>query len=178
MKSIAIQFHATTEELLEYVVSVSVEHGLVITMMVLKPFSLTTLDSEPSLGEITDKLQQGDLRLVLNTENPNNDVISPNKFLDANPGSILIDVGTLSDSGLKESALSFMSDQKDKVLIAGKLASKLKKLTKAGAIAVNPVTGAEANIRSHRYTNGAKLMFNEGVKILPIAGNSLYKLPD
>lgn len=106
------------------------------------------------------------------------DATSPNNFYDLNQGTIGLHIGRLTEQGLKESALAFMSDDKDKVAIANKVASKLKKLTKAGAIAVNPVNGAEANARSHRYTSGAKALYDEGIKILPVAGNSFFKFSD
>lgn len=116
--------------------------------------------------------------MVLSTSSPSINSTSPNSFLDENPGSIVLDFGSLSDLGLGESALSFISDEKDKVSIANKVASRLKKMTKTGVIAVSPINGAEVKIRSHRYTEGAKLRYDEGMKILPIAGNNLYKIPD
>ncbi|GGJ05859.1 hypothetical protein GCM10007978_49310 [Shewanella hanedai] len=176
MKSISIQFHATSEELLNFVISVSSELKLVVTMMTLKPFNLTIVEGKLELSEFLDKLKVGDLRLVLSTATPCIEFTSPNNFLDANSGSILIDIGPLSDLGLEESALSFISSEKDKISIANNVSSKLKRITKAGAIAVNPINGAEAKIRTHRYTQGAKVMADNGVKILPIAGNSFYKL--
>lgn len=178
MKSISIQFHATTEELVNFIVSVSSELGLIITMMILKPFNLKVIEGNLTLSDLASKLKEGDLRLVLNVGRPCIESTSPNRFLDENPGSIVLDIGSLSALGLKESALSFMSDEKDKISIANKVASQLKKITRTGAVAVNPVNGAEAKIRSHRFTEGAKLKYDEGIKILPVAGNSLYKLSD
>ncbi|KZN66403.1 hypothetical protein [Pseudoalteromonas luteoviolacea] len=178
MKSISIQFHATTEEIFNFVASVSSELGLIITMMILKPFNLERVEGEFSLCNLNAKLEEGDLRLVLNTNSPCLESKSPNSFLDENPGSIVIDIGSLSSLGLQESALSFISDEKAKISVANKVASRLKNITKTGAVAVNPVNGAEAKIRSHRFTEGAKLKYDEGIKILPVAGNSLYKLSD
>jgi len=106
------------------------------------------------------------------------DATSPNNFYDLNQGTIGLHIGRLSEQGLKESALAFMSDDKEKAAIATKVASKLKRLTKAGAIVVNPINGAEANARSHRYTSGAKALYDDGVKILRVAGNSFFKLFD
>jgi len=178
MKSISIQFHATTEELLNFIVSASSELGLIMTMMILRPFNLKIVEGGLTHSELASKLKEGDLRLVLSTNSPSIDSTSPNSFLDKNPGSIVLDFGRLSDLGLGESALSFISDEKDKISIANKVASRLKKITKTGVIAVSPINGAEVKIPSHRYTEGAKLGYDEGIKILPIAGNNLYKLPD
>ncbi len=175
MKKIMIQFHATLEELVEYLNSVSSELGLVMTMMILKPFALNVVKGELSLDELA---LERDIRILLTKAEPNLEGESPNKFYDLNPGTVDLDIGKLSKIGLHESALSFMSDDKEKISLANKLASRLKKRTHAGAIAVNPVSGAEANARTHRYTDGAKAMYNDGVKILPVAGNCFFKLAD
>lgn len=46
MKKIMIQFHATLEELVEYINSISSELGLFVTVMVLRPFALRETDGE------------------------------------------------------------------------------------------------------------------------------------
>ncbi len=175
MKKIMIQFHSTLEELVGYINSVSPEFGLIVTVMVLRPFALKEIDGELSVEELN---VEGDIRIILTDQKPAMDASSPNNFYDLNQGTIGLHIGRLTKQGLKESALGFMSDDKEKAAIANKVASRLKKLTKAGAIAVNPVSGAEANARSHRYTEGAKAMYNDGVKILPLAGNCYFKLAD
>ncbi len=175
MKKIMIQFHATLEELVEYINSVSSEFGLFVTVMLLRPFALKEIDGELSVEELS---VDGDIRIILTTQKPSMDVTSPNNFYDLNQGTIGLHIGRLTVQGLKESALAFMSDDKEKAAIANKVASRLKMLTKAGAIAVNPISGAEASARSHRYTVGAKAMYDDGVKILPLAGNSFFKLAD
>lgn len=175
MKKVMIQFHATLEELVEYINSSHSEFGLFMVMMVGKPFTLNEVDGEISVDDL--KLD-GDIRVFFLKEKPNISAASQNEFYDLNPGSIGLHIGRMTEEGLKESALSFMSDDKDKASLANKFASRLKKITKSGATAVNPVNGAKANVRSHRYTEGAKSMYDQGVKILPVAGNSLYELSD
>lgn len=175
MKKIMIQFHAMSEELVEYINSVNSEFGLFMVLMTIRPFDLKEVGGEISIDDL--KLD-GDVRIIFIKENPNTAASSQNEFYDLNLGSIGLHVGRLTENGLKESALAFMSDDKDKIAIANKFASQLKKMTKVGATAVNPFNGAEANIRSHRYTEGAKSMYDQGVNMIPVAGNSFYKLPD
>ncbi len=175
MRKIMIQFHATPDELIDYLNSISSEFNLIMIMMVLRPFTMKVIENELSLDMLS---LDNDIRIILTKERPNMDTSSPNKFYDLNPGTINLDVGRLDSIGLQESALSFMSDEKGKIVIADKLAAKLKKITKAGAVVVNPVTGAEANARSHRYTQGAKSKYDQGIRILPIAGNCIFKLSD
>lgn len=168
-----IQFHATLEELIEYVHSISIELGLFVTVMDLRPFALREVDDELNVKVLNI---DSEVRFIFTTQKPSMDAISPNNFYDLNPGTIGLYVGRMTEQGLKESSLAFMSDDKEKTAIANKVASRLKKITKAGAIAINPANGAEANVRSHRYTEGAKALYDKGVKILPIAGNSFFKL--
>ena len=175
MKKIMIQFHATLEELVDYINLVSAELGLFVTVMILRPFTLREINGELSVEELN---VDGDIRIILTAQNPSVDASSPNNFYDLNQGTIGLHIGRLTEQGLKESALAFMSDDKEKAAIANKVASRLKNLTKAGAIAVNPVNGAEASVRSHRYTEGAKAMYDDGMKILPLAGNNFFKLVD
>ncbi|MDP5189635.1 hypothetical protein [Rheinheimera baltica] len=173
MKKIMIQFHATLEELVEYINLVNSELGLFVTVMVLRPFTLREIGGKLSAEELK---ADGDIRTIFTAQKPSLDASSPNNFYDLNQGAIGLHIGRLTEQGLKESALAFMSNDKEKVAIANKIASRLKKLTKAGAIAVNPVNGAEASARSHRYTDGAKALYDDGVKILPLAGNNFFKL--
>lgn len=175
MKKIMIQFHATLDELVEYANSISSEFSLVRSLMCLRPFAVSEIDRELSAEDIN--IDCG-VRIIFTKQKPSLNASSPNNFYDLNPGTVDLDIGRLTKYGLKESALSFMSDDGEKIAIANKLASRLKKITKAGAIAVNPVSGAEANARSHRYTGGAKALYDDGVRILPIAGNIFFKLPD
>lgn len=175
MKKIMIQFHATLDELVDYVNRISSELGLFVTVMALKPFSLREVDGELCVNTMSI---DGDVRIIFTTQKPSTDASTPNCFYDQNPGTIGLHIGRMTEQGLKESSLAFMSDDNEKIAIANKAASKLKKITKSGVIAVNPVNGGEANIRSHRYTEGAKDLYDEGVKILPLAGNSILKLSD
>ena len=169
-----IQFHATLDELTQFVNSISSKLGLFITLMGLRPFVLKEVNEELCVETLIDS----DIRIILTMQKPSLDASSPNNFYDLNPGTIGLHIGQMTKQGLKESSLAFMSNDKEKAAIANKVASGLKKITKAGAIVVNPLNGAKANARSHRYTEGAKDLHDKGMKILPLAGNSFYKLSD
>lgn len=173
MKKIMIQFHATIEELVEYVNIVRSEFELVVTLMILRPFAIREIEGDLSVEDLN---VDSDIRIIFTSWVPSLGASSPNNFYDLNPGTIGLHIGQLTEQRLKESALAFISDDEEKAAIANKLASRLKKITKAGAIAVNPINGAESNARSHRYTAGAKAMYDNGIKILPVAGNSFFKL--
>ena len=177
MYSVLVQFHSTVEELVEFVQFTSSTFDLATVLLILKPFEVEVVSGGLKLLEVKEVLQSSDVRLVLLRESVDVSALNPDDFLKKNPDSIEFDVGRSIDKTLEESALSFMSNSEDAYSIAKKIASKLKKITKAGVIAVNPESGDEAKIRNHRYTKGAKLMYDEGFKILPVAGNNFLKLP-
>lgn len=175
MKKIMIQFHATIEEIVEFINMVSKELGLKVSVMILKPFAIKEINDSISLGDIDlDKM----IRVIFSKNNLNLRAISPNVFYDLNPDVINLDIGQLKLGGLEESALSFMSNNSDQIAIANKVASKLKKMTKSGVIAVNPETGDESMVKSNRYTAGAKEMYLNGIKILATGGFINFKLVD
>lgn len=175
MKKMMIQFHATPEELVDYANSITSELGLFMAVMVLKPFALRKADGNLSVDELSIN---GDIRVFFATQKLSMDASSPNHFYDLNPAAIGLHIGRLSEQGLGESTLAYMSDDKASAVIASKVASRLKKLTRSGVIAVNPVNGIEGSVRSHRYTSGAKKLYDKGIKMLPVAGHVFFKLAD
>lgn len=177
MKSLLIQFHAEPGEIVEFVDTVSRELGLAVALIALNPFGVTPMTHFKCAGEVSSFAGSVDLRIAMKEGGLNLRAESPNNFLDLNPGCITLSVGRFAEEGLNESSFSFMSCDAQAICVASKVARSLKRLTKAGAVAVNPDTGAEVMIRSHRYTAGAKRKYDEGVRILPVAGKSLYKLP-
>lgn len=177
MKSVLIQFHSTVEELVGFIQSIGSDLGLVMVLMILKPFRVEVVSGELDLMKIKEALRESDVRLLLLNKDARMGATTPDEFLRQNPGSIEFDVGSDTGVTLHESALSFMSDDENAYAVAKKIASELKKITKAGVVAVNPDSGAEAKIRTHRYTQGAKLRCDQGVKILPVAGKSFLRLP-
>lgn len=178
MKSISIQFHATIEELVQFVETASADLGLPVTMMVLQPFSLKSVDGKIDIDELLALLEDSFVEFVLSADEVNENATSTLNFADHNPGRIYVQIGQSTPGSLQQSALMFMSDDEDKIRTANRVASRLKKMTKAGMIAVNPDTGAEAKIRIFRYTDGAKAKYDEGIKLLPVAGKSILKIPD
>ena len=177
MRKMSIQFHATIGELVEFVETVSSDLGLLVTKMVLKPFSLKDVDGKLDIDELLTQLESSYVEFILSADKINRNATSPLNFADVNPGRTYVQIGKSVSGGLQESCLSFMSDDEDKIKIAAKVASKLKKITKVGMIVVNPDTGAEANSRNRRYTEGAKTEYDKGVKLFPVAGKNILKIP-
>lgn len=173
MRKMTTQFHATLEEIVGYANSVKSELGLVVTLANFRPFLPKIVEGDLTVHDLDD----GRYDIIVFTKlKPVTNAASQTVFFDLNPGMVNLRVGGLTEKGLEESALSFMSDDDEKIALATKLASRLKKLTKAGAVVCNPITGAEAFNRNRRYTPGAKLLCEAGVKILALGGRNFYKL--
>ncbi|MFN7168239.1 MAG: hypothetical protein ACK4NV_14410 [Pannonibacter sp.] len=173
MRKMTTQFHATLEEIVGYANSVKSEFGLAVTLANFRPFALKIVEGDLTVHDLDHGLYINivftKLKLVTNAA-------SQIAFYDLNPGMVNLRVGGLTEKGLEESFLTFMSDDDEKIALATKLASRLKKLTKAGVVGCNPITGAEGFNRNHRYTPGAKLLCEAGVKILSLTGSTFYKL--
>lgn len=178
MKKISIQFHATPEELFDFLNSLRNVLEFSLGVIGWNPFSLMLVnrDVDFNFKDLTIIERKDFLRIVMSSKESLLHANSENHFYDKNPGCVTIDIGDLTVNSLKESVLSFMSSNEEEILFASKIASNLKKHTSVGAVAVNPDTGAEAKIGAHRYTQGAKYLYDCGVKMLPMAGKAYLKL--
>lgn len=178
MKSISMQFHATPDELFKFLWEVGSELSLNIIVASLRPFKLKKISSFRDIELLATELGENRyLRTHLLVKDADCSADTPNDFLDLNKGCTVVNMGNLSDSGLEESSFMFRSEDEQAAEVAKKIASKLKKASKAGVLAINPVNKVEVLYKSHRYTDGAKHLYDAGVKLLPLAGNSLLKIP-
>ncbi len=171
MKKINLQLHITPDEVIEFVNSIKQEFGLYITVMGFNPFRL-----EERTKLSTSDMTHHDYFIFFTLNKPNLNATSQYGFFDANTARIKLVVGKLYDSKLQESALFSTSETKEEVVIANKVASKLKKLTKAGAKIIDSETKIEHNYPRHRYTAGAQKMYKEGIKMLDIGGGNFLEL--
>ena len=160
---IMMQFHAMPEEIVDYVKATSAKLNLAMTLMSFRPFALREITGELSVDDFL--LDDADICMMLTHGKPNLSVNSAQQFYQLNPGAMSLNIGRLSEKGLQESGLSFVSQDQDKIAIAKAVAATLKQITKAGVVAVNPRSGAEAQFCAHRYTDGAKIEYEQGIKI-------------
>ncbi|WP_029064048.1 hypothetical protein [Labrenzia sp. DG1229] len=174
MTKMSTQFHATHEELENYLTDVRDSLGLKLTMLRTLPFCLTELREEITLKPEPEKRV---VRVNITQHEPDLKISTLGDFLRKNPGSISLDVGFSADNLMRESRLAVLSDEPEKVALAKKVFAKLKKITTAGGKIVNPSYDAEVPCRAHRFTSGAKQKFKDGVKLSPMVGGSYFE-PD
>ena len=177
MSSIIIQFHASVEEILAFVDSTSMKLGLTSVLLQKEPFNAKSLQSHEDAISSIDNSKRTNISIALLQDEALLTANSRQEFKRVNSSAVLIDIGNETKFGLQESSLSFGSDNEEFYRIAKKIAARLKRITKAGAIAINPDTGAEAIMRSFRYSAGAKEKYDKGGTIRPVAGKCILKLP-
>jgi hypothetical protein len=175
MTDISLQFHALPEEVLPpFRRFVEDAHGHVVAIR-FNPFEASL--AEPA--ELEQLFADSSIRrLAVTLRPPDLSANGMNQFLDHNPGALLLEIGRSTPDGLRESWLTARTDDADTLSKWRGLLKKLRSLTKAGAMAVNPETGARAKMRSHRFTAGAKALERNGTPILPAAGGARIELGD
>jgi hypothetical protein len=173
---LSIQFHSTLEESIEFVNSVSDDLSLFVAIVNMLPIFKIKAVAELSIADFEEN--DVDTWIVFSQSNSILSCESVNQFNELNSTLISLRIGSQKRYELKESFLSFMSDDREAYQVAKKIAGHLKNRTKPGVVAFNPLNGAEVKLNTHRYSKGAKAMYLQGIKLLPLAGNSLLKIPD
>ena len=172
MATLSIQFHALPSELAPRVRNWVVELNVHLVCISFRPFSVVEIP--PSA--IESAINAGKCRRFTLTVNPPNlSVDSPDAFGRENPGALTLDVGCLSANGLQESWLAARTLETPLPTQWNYVAKDLRAITNAGAIAVNPRSGATSRSKNHRYSPGAKALEASGVAIRSGAGTSLLK---
>lgn len=175
MADISLQFHCLPDELILSVSSFVNEVRAHTVAIRFQPFEAVLI----AASDLSRALQAPDVRrIVFTADSPVLGATAMNAFLDQNPGALLLDLGRQTDAGLKESWLASRTD--NPVLLASwrKLVKQVRSLTRAGAIAVNPQTGATSRLKDHRYSAGAKLLESQGIAMLPAAGTARLRFPE
>lgn len=174
MRKILVQFHADPDELIGFIEDLRSEISFSIGFICMRPFGVFVINKD-EYADLSEIIKGGDVaRVVLSVF----DVVmsdSNGGFFDKNPECLIFDIGKLLCGYLEESALSGFVESKIAVNFANKVVYRLKNFTKTGVVAVNPVNNVEASLKSHRYTKGAKILYDKGIRISPIAGNSYLK---
>jgi hypothetical protein len=171
-----IQFHASIEEILAYVDSTRTKLTLDTVLLYESPYEVKQIQHDEAFDEkLLDSIRQ-DASLVLLESVDVATTSSRQAFHERNPGAVFIEIGNETSDGLYQSALSFMSDNEQELKLAKKIAARLKRITKAGPVAVNPKTGDECVVKTYRYTEGAKEKYESGIIIRPVAGGCILKL--
>jgi len=169
-----MQFHATPEELVALAAELVRETDVGLAIMKFFPFEIRRIDTanvEAALERAPEFRRWG-----FTLDSPIISVDDELRFSDWNPNHLRLDAGRLTAKGLEQSLLTTQTTDQKALAVWKKAAARLRRQTRSGVVAVNPKSGASAVMKSFRYTDGAKSLADNGVAILPFAGNAILKL--
>lgn len=173
MSSMIIQFHCLPAEIAGFIARASIGLKLYFVLVGGPPVALEMVDADDLLERVEHAGRSRlPMTLYILGRPPNLPIVSGSDFYDANPENIVVEIGTLSVSGLMQSIMSTRSTDAELVQLAKKLAKEVKKNTHAGVTAVNVNTGVRGLAKSFRYSDAALALEKKGVNMLPYAGGA------
>jgi len=169
-KTYCTQFHATTEELIEFVRESIEKYHVHATALHAFPFSAERV-TDDNLDEL---LMDRTVHKVVFTEILADLTATGGlEFMDRNPAAMVLDVGRLVPRGLEESSLSTM----EATPLWKKIATDLKRKAPAGVIGTSEKSGDSTFYRDHRVTAGAKALSEQGIALRQFAQSSMVFRP-
>jgi len=175
MTSLSFQFHAEPSEILTMSVAWAESMGLHLALEVFRPtYTATSVEaSDLVLSEIGDVS-----RVSLSLRPFDLDVNSSLEFVRSNSDALTILIGTSSTDSLRESLMAAAADDPATIAAWQKIRRLAQKSMHKGALVVNPMSGARAEVGAHRYTDGALRLARSGVKMLAIGGWNEFELDE
>lgn len=180
VRSTGIQFHATPSEIVEvlaqfrakFACNVAVTTFPVETVRIYE--TLEEVDWQEIIKLASDIKKGASVYLSKKSFNP---PPSSRYFLGYNLGSLVVDLGKMVNLSLQESSIGCKSENPDDLVFAKKAINLFRKITNTGAYVFNPEEDGDSFYKNHRYSQGAKDLYDKGYEIKPIAGCLRYKLP-
>lgn len=171
MAGFSTPFLAISSEIASLTRTIAGWEGVMMTAETFRPSSVETLH----VGDVDAVVPRSD-RILFTLETPAAPETEAMDILYANPGALVLDVRIETADELRSSRLS-CKDPDARVLKIWQLANRaLKRMTSAGATAVNPDTGAEGWDRNQRFTAGAEAFWQRGGTLRPFAGTNVYRV--
>jgi len=166
---LSTQFYATASEVTLFVQDVIRKHHVEATLVHKVPFSIERVTSHDQLSE--SAVAAADW--VVFTTEPIAESAHPSGFRLAHPDAMMLEVGRLDGSGLRESWLHALSESASAMALWSRVARDLRRMTYAGVAVVDGTTGAIGPVLpAWRCTAGARDLYLRGVTILPAAGKT------
>ncbi|MBR4085963.1 MAG: hypothetical protein IKK33_16950 [Lachnospiraceae bacterium] len=170
MKTMSLQFHATIEDIYEFIIGVKDIQSYRICGITY--FPNFTIENVEENMDVTD-IKKYDYIVISKNRIPS--AKNNYEFMKLQNNNLIIDIGTNNSEGIKESVISVFSETEIDSDWR-KLLNNYKKSLLRGAWVLNPGTNAKSYYKNHKYTVNAKKAYESGVKICPIAGWNIYEL--
>ena len=166
MASFSIQFHALPVELFSLLEASFSDRTIWITQAAGRPIRFSPWD--------TARKDSADRTYFLFTRSaPSANQPALTRFLDVNPGTMVLQIGRLTNEGLQESWLACKTDDAKSMARWKRAARELRTKTDAGASSFNPKTGLRGRSRSHRFSPQAIELSRSGIAMLAVGGTTI-----
>ena len=169
MKRISIQFHATCFDLFEFIIEMKKNSFSVCGLILFPQFEIK---------KITEELEAYDIKkfnMVITSKLDIQNEDSYGSFIKKQDNNLIITIGKESDDELYESSMEIWSELEIDSDLKKYITSYKKKMNR-GAWVLNPYNNSRKYYKNHMYTINARLAYERGVKIYPVAGWNLYEL--
>jgi len=169
MATFSTQFHATLDELVDFVERWAEAHHLYVTARHI-PYR-----TEPvPIGHSREVLAAPSVSSIVFTATlPDLSAVDGDQFLQKNGGALVLHIGRLEERGLTESCLSTKASSST----WAKINADLKRHTTAGVIGTQERTGHSAFYRNHRVTAGARSLSERGTPLRQFAQSPVVLRP-
>lgn len=172
MAKIGFQFHSDVCETAKYIIDIVKENDLKVAIVQNYPdFEYSIVDSCKIELDMVIKAQEI-LLFVLQPKQIKDNYL---EFIRTNEGCLSIRFGIQNDTMLRESIIGGIAEN-DSLAFWRKIISKYKKTMYKGAWILDENSGVKRYYKDHRYSQGAKKMYGNGISIYAIAGNCKYVL--
>lgn len=171
MKRTRLQLHITPNEIMALANSIKNEFDLYMVVMNYNPFFV----QEKQLISLNDIAENG-CRILFSQTLPFLEVNTSLQFIDNNKCFVGIEVGKNSSTELEESSIFCVTESETELKISNRILNRLKKQIQKGAVINNPNAQTTHLSTNHKFTLGAKQLYDTGVKMSSIGGGIYYEL--
>jgi hypothetical protein len=177
--SVQIQFHADPEEAVSLALELGRRHGLTAVVERFFPdYEAKVVGNGERPPSTLAGRQSEILRVALCRTEPDVTARSAHEFVTRNSECMYLSIGGRSDDGVRESALSGVTEHQETLRLWRRMAREAKSGMHKGATIRNPFTGDTVRAASHLHTPGAHELAAGGVRMLAAAGAAEYEFDD
>lgn len=170
MKKKNIQFHATIEDIYDFILSFYDNRYTICGVAFSPNFEIEYLSKE--------LINIKKYHCIVISKKEIHTAKNNYEFMKMQDNNLIIEIGKIDNEMIKESAISVFSETEIDTEWK-KIISTFKKSMLRGAWVVNPnPNGGKVYYKNHLYTENAKNAYENGIKICPICGWNVYELSD
>ena len=169
MKKVNIQFHATHDDLYEFIMEMKKKQYTVFGVILFPQFNILSISENIETSEMMV------LDMIVVSKKAISKTDNYRDFMKNQDNNLVITAGKEVDYKLYESSMGVWSELEIDSDYK-KIINSFKKKMNRGACVLNPYSNIKKYYKNHLYTCNAKKAYEKGVKICPVAGWNEYEL--